>query len=84
LATTANHIKDARMFSRLSVAIAVCSLVAGAGCVNNRVYLKNQATGEVVKCEASHLHLVAVMAQSDEAKCVDDYKEQGYVRVEHP
>ncbi len=72
------------MFNRLSVAIALCSLVAGAGCVNNRVYLKNPTTGEVVKCGASHLPLVAVMAQSDEAHCVDDYKEQGFVRVAQP
>jgi hypothetical protein len=67
----------------LSVAIIVCSALA-AGCINNRVYLKNQSTGEVVKCGASHVPLVALMAQSDEAKCVDDYKEQGFVRVAHP
>jgi hypothetical protein len=70
--------------NRRFVAIALCSLLAGAGCVNNRVYLKNAATGEVVKCGASHVPLVALMAQSDEAKCVDDYKEQGFVRVAHP
>jgi hypothetical protein len=74
-------IKDTPMFSRPTIAIALCSLLAAAGCVNNRVYLKNPATGEVVKCGASHLPLVALMAQSDEAKCVDDYKEQGFVRV---
>jgi hypothetical protein len=74
------------MFNRrLSFAIALCSLMAGAGCVNNRVYLKNAATGEVVKCRASHVGpLLALAAQKDEAQCVNDYKEQGYVRVAHP
>jgi hypothetical protein len=70
---------------RRLLAIALCSLMAGAGCVNNRVYLKNTATGEVVKCGTTHVGpLLALAAQSDEAQCVNDYKEQGYVRVAHP
>jgi hypothetical protein len=64
------------------VASAMMALVA---CANSKTYLKNPATGEVVKCGSVHPVTLAEWAvQNREAQCIKDYKEQGYVRVSGP
>lgn len=55
------------------------------GCADSTTYLKNQKTGEVVKCGGMHAVTIAEWAiQKREAQCIEDYKEQGFVRVASP
>lgn len=56
-----------------------------AGCTDSTVYMKNAKTGEVVKCGSYHpVSLVENSKKDRDLRCVDDYKEQGYVRVPKP
>lgn len=56
--------------------------LALAGCADSTTYLKNEKTGEIVKCGGTHAVTLAEYAvQKREAQCIQDYKEQGYVRV---
>jgi hypothetical protein len=55
------------------------------GCADSTTYLKNEKTGEVVKCGGFHAVTVAEGAiQRREAQCIQDYKERGFVRVPGP
>lgn len=72
-------------FKRMGAAIVICAMVAVAACANSRTYLKNPATGEVVKCGSVHPVTLAEWAvQNREAQCISDFKEQGFVRVSGP
>ena len=78
-------IKEPTLRTLAATATAICVLVALMGCANSRTYLKNPATGEVVKCGSLHPVTLAEWAvQNREAQCIKDYKEQGYVRVAGP
>ncbi len=60
-------------------------LLVLAGCANSTTYLKNEKTGEVVKCGSTHAVTLAESAiQRREAQCIQDYKERGFVRVAGP
>ena len=54
-----------------------------AACTTTPVHLKHQETGKVVQCGPFRQGgpTGAVAAAMHEAKCIDDFKEQGYVRV---
>ena len=55
------------------------------GCADSTTYLKNEKTGEIVKCGGLHAVTIAEWAiQKREAQCIDDYKERGFVRVASP
>ena len=52
------------------------------GCTDSTTFLKNEKTGEVVKCGGFHTVTLAEGAiQKREAQCIQDYKERGFVRV---
>jgi hypothetical protein len=56
-----------------------------AGCTDSTVYLKNPKTGDIVKCGDFHAQtLVENTHEARDAKCIDDYKEQGYLRIPKP
>lgn len=56
-----------------------------AGCTDSTVYLKNEKTGEVVKCGSVHeLSYTEAAFQRRDAQCIQDYKEQGFVRIPDP
>jgi hypothetical protein len=56
-----------------------------AGCADSTTYLKNEKSGEIVKCGGVHPVTVAESAiQQREAQCIQDYKERGFVRVSGP
>ena len=51
-------------------------------CTTESIYMKNPTTGAVVKCGSPHANTLAEPAvQQREAQCIQDYKEQGFVRV---
>jgi len=65
--------------------LAGAVIVLAAGCTDSTTYLKNDKTGEVVKCGGLHAVTLAEWAiQKREAQCIQDYKERGYVRVPGP
>lgn len=56
-----------------------------SGCADSTTYLKNQQTGEIVRCGGMHAVTLAESAiQRREAQCIQDYKERGFVRVASP
>ena len=56
-----------------------------ASCTDSTTYLKSEKTGQVVKCGGSHpLTLAEGAVQKREAQCIQDYKDQGFVRVPGP
>jgi len=64
--------------------IILC-VFALAACTTESIYMKNERTGAVVKCGSPHANTLAEPAvQAREAQCIQDYKEQGYVRVPGP
>lgn len=64
---------------------ALFLIVSLAGCTTESIYMKNPQTGAVVKCGTPHANTLAEPAvQAREAQCIQDYKEQGYVRVPGP
>ena len=56
-----------------------------ASCIDSSTYLKNEKTGQVVKCDGSHaVTVVEGAVQKCEALCIQGYKDQGLVRVPGP
>jgi hypothetical protein len=55
-----------------------------AACTTDTIYLKNQATGETATCGGHPLAfpIYATVAAAHDQDCVQDYKDQGYVRVQ--
>ena len=48
-------------------------------------HLKNEKAGQVVNCGGMHaVTLVEAAVEQREAQCIQDYKEQGFVRVPAP
>ena len=73
-----------RNYIRLGSLAAVISLLT-VGCADSTTYLKNEKTGQIVKCGGAHAVTLAESAiQAREAECIEDYKQQGYVRVPGP
>lgn len=57
------------------------ALVVLMGCTQT-VYMKHPATGKTVQCGPYRSTGIPAMAGAmREAQCIQDYKEQGYVRV---
>lgn len=58
------------------------------GCTTDLIYLKNKETGQTVTCGGKFVGLdkdfkiEGIAAQ--ESQCINDYKEQGFVRVPGP
>ena len=52
-------------------------------CSTDTIYLKNPATGATATCGGHSLFfpIYATVASSHDQECVQDYKEQGFVRV---
>lgn len=64
----------------MKIAIIGCLLLAA--CTDSTTYLKNEKTGQIVTCGNRHpLSLTESAIQAREAQCIEDYKQQGYVRV---
>lgn len=64
----------------MRISMLMCLVLAG--CADSTTYLKNEKTGQVVKCGDQHAVTLAESAiQAREAQCIEDYKQQGYVRV---
>lgn len=62
--------------------ILVLFLLTTTACTTESIYMKNERTGDIVKCGRPHANTLAEPAvQAREAQCIQDYKEQGYVRV---
>jgi hypothetical protein len=60
-------------------------LLLVSGCADSTTYLKNEKTGEAVKCGGVHAVTLAESAiQQREAQCIQDYKERGFVRIPGP
>ena len=67
---------------RLLIILALCAI---GGCLDSTTYLKNEKTGQVVTCGGSHvLSYTEAAIQRREALCIEDYRQQGYVRVPKP
>jgi hypothetical protein len=66
--------------------IAVFSALALLACVHtDPVYMRNATTGKVVVCGPYRNNGVnAEPAATHERQCIQDYKEQGFVRVPAP
>ena len=79
-----NKHREGAMQTIRTVAIAAlgCATLA---CADGRTYLKNPTTGQVVTCGTRHPYTVVESAvEKREAQCIQDYKEQGFVRVPNP
>jgi hypothetical protein len=61
-------------------------LLALGACSTDIIYMKNPATGQTATCGGHPLAfpIYATVAASHDGECVQDYKEQGYVRVPSP
>jgi hypothetical protein len=56
-----------------------------AGCADSTTYFKNMRTGEVVKCGSTHrMTLAEDEVERSDAQCIQDYKDQGFIRVPGP
>lgn len=57
-----------------------------AACSTETIYMKNPTTGQTATCGGHPLAfpIYATVASSHDQECVQDYKEQGYVRVPGP
>jgi hypothetical protein len=62
--------------------LAPLLLLATAGCTET-ISMRNPATGEVATCGAHPLAfpIYATIASTHDRECVQDFKEQGYVRA---
>lgn len=66
----------------MRVALVSLFAIILAGCA--AVYLKHPVTGEAVTCGPYPQGISSWASARREAKCVDDFKEQGYLRVPSP
>jgi len=59
-----------------------------AGCSTDPVYMKNKETGEIVKCGPYYVGLAKDFKMEgiahQESQCIQDYKEQGFIRIPSP
>ena len=57
-----------------------------ASCTTEAIYMRDPKTGQTATCGAHPLAfpIYATIAASHDQECVQDYKEQGYVRVPAP
>ena len=59
--------------------------VLGACTTTEPVYLRHQKTGQVVQCGPYDGRPIQSSASAvREAQCINDYKEQGFVRIPKP
>lgn len=61
-------------------------LILPSACTTETIYMKNPSTGALATCGAHPLAfpIYATIAATHDHDCVQDYKEQGYIRVEAP
>ena len=66
--------------------LALFLLCALAGCSTETIYMKNQTTGEVATCGDHPLAfpIYATIAATHDQECVQNYRDQGFVRVAKP
>lgn len=62
------------------------SLVALGACTTEAIYMKNRATGETAICGAHSMAfpIYATIAATHDQECVQNYKDQGFLRVATP
>ena len=58
-------------------------IVVLAGCATQPIYLRNPETGDVVKC-GPYNWTNEQRALEREAKCINDFQSQGYMKIESP
>jgi hypothetical protein len=65
---------------------ALFLLVTPAACTTDTVYLRNPTTGETATCGGHPLAfpIYATVASTHDQECVQDYKDQGFVRYKGP
>lgn len=70
------------VFMRHFLLIALLTL---SSCTTDPIYLKNKKTGEIVTCGQHYVGLAKDFKMEgiamEEGQCINDYKEQGYIRV---
>jgi hypothetical protein len=62
-------------------------LLAGlSSCTTETIYMKNRATGETAICGAHPMAfpIYATIAATHDQECVQNYKDQGFVRTAAP
>lgn len=61
-------------------------LVSLSACSTEAMYMRNPKTGQVATCGNHSLAfpIYATIASTHDKECVQDFKEQGYVRVPGP
>jgi hypothetical protein len=66
--------------------LASLLLLSLAACTTEKIYMKNETTGVIAKCGAHSMAfpIYATVAATHDNECVQDYKDQGYVRVQSP
>ena len=66
--------------------LASLLLLSLAACSTEKIYMKNESTGAIAKCGGHSLAfpIYATVASAHDHDCVQDYKDQGYVRVQSP
>jgi hypothetical protein len=75
------------MISKTAILFAIggCTVLALGACTNSKTYMKNPKTGDVITCGGLHPYTVVESAvQRREAQCIQDYKDQGFVRIPGP
>lgn len=61
---------------------AICITLLLTACADSTTYLKNEKTGQVVTCGSTHpVTIMEFAIEKREAQCIEDYKQQGFVRV---
>jgi len=57
-----------------------------AACTTETIYMKNRATGETATCGAHPMAfpIYATIAATHDQECVQNYKDQGFVRTAAP
>ena len=66
--------------------LIIAALLALPACTTEAIYMRNPKTGEVATCGAHPLAfpIYATVAASHDHECVEDYREQGFVRAAGP
>ena len=66
--------------------VLVGSLFALGACTTETIYMKNRTTGETAICGAHSMAfpIYATVAATHDQECVQNYKDQGFVRTAAP
>ena len=71
---------------KMTRVIALALLTVLAACTTETIYMKNRATGETAICGAHSMAfpIYATIAATHDQECVQNYKDQGFVRTAAP